>query len=144
MDRQSIWSVGNLCWNCSWLCARNSRKWKEKSESCTSRLLCECNDIGRMGRTEEVKFDWFLVCVRHMHPSLCTRYTYLVYENVRLNFRFPLRMENQTEIPVYNYIYDVNNLTWGKYMRLVRKGLHQPLDKAFWYWFCNLFILTIA
>lgn len=36
-------------------------------------------------------------------------------------------------IPVYNYIYDKNNLTWGKYMHSVRKGLHQPLDKSFWY-----------
>lgn len=42
-------------------------------------------------------------------------------------------MENHAEIPVYNYIYDKNNLTWGKYMHFVRKGLHQPLDKAIWY-----------
>lgn len=43
-------------------------------------------------------------------------------------------MEHQSELPVYNYIYDANNLTWGKYMHLVRRGLHQPLDKAFWYY----------
>lgn len=42
-------------------------------------------------------------------------------------------MEIHSEIPVYNYIYDKNNLTWGKYMHFVRKGLHQPLDKAVWY-----------
>lgn len=37
-----------------------------------------------------------------------------------------------TEIPVYNYIYDDNNLTWGRYMKLASCGLHEPLDKAFW------------
>lgn len=48
------------------------------------------------------------------------------------NYSFSLRMKDQTELPVYNYIYEKNNLTWGKYMDLVRKGLHQPLDKALW------------
>lgn len=43
-----------------------------------------------------------------------------------------MRMENHTELPVYNYIYDKNNLTWGKYMNSVRKGLHEPLNKAVW------------
>lgn len=42
-------------------------------------------------------------------------------------------MLKQTELPVYNYIYENNNLTWGKYMSLVRCGLHEPLDKALWY-----------
>lgn len=42
-------------------------------------------------------------------------------------------MEQQSELPVYNYIYEKNNLTWEKYMHLVSKGLHEPLDKALWY-----------
>lgn len=42
-------------------------------------------------------------------------------------------MQNYNEVPVYNYIYDVNNLTWGKYMHLVHKGLHEPLEKSLWY-----------
>ncbi|KAM7358480.1 fatty acyl-CoA reductase wat isoform 1-T3 [Cochliomyia hominivorax] len=36
------------------------------------------------------------------------------------------------EIPVYNYIFDKNNLTWGQYMRYARKGFHEPFDKALW------------
>lgn len=56
LDRQSLRSVGHLYWNCSWLCARNLRKFSEKSQSCAGWLLCECDDIGRMGCTEEVKF----------------------------------------------------------------------------------------
>lgn len=47
-------------------------------------------------------------------------------------YSFKSRMENHTEIPVYNYIYDKNNLTWGSYMNFVRKGLHEPLNKAVW------------
>lgn len=45
---------------------------------------------------------------------------------------FHSRMENHTEIPVYNYIYDQNNLTWGKYMKLVQNGLHSPLHRNIW------------
>ncbi|KAH8378763.1 hypothetical protein KR009_001229, partial [Drosophila setifemur] len=49
--------------------------------------------------------------------------------------RFKLR-ENQSdgkpELPVYNYVSDVNNITWGEYMRLSRKGFHEPFDKALW------------
>lgn len=47
--------------------------------------------------------------------------------------RYELRMRTHTELPVYNYIYDDNNLTWGRYMHLVRCGLHEPLDKTLWY-----------
>lgn len=47
--------------------------------------------------------------------------------------RYEIRMNDHTEIPVYNYIYDTNNLTWGKYMQLSRKGFHEPLDKTLWY-----------
>lgn len=36
------------------------------------------------------------------------------------------------ELPVYNYIFDQNNLTWGQYMYLARKGFHEPFDKALW------------
>ncbi|KAG4074597.1 hypothetical protein HA402_004468 [Bradysia odoriphaga] len=46
--------------------------------------------------------------------------------------RYHSRIYDQTEIPVYNYIYDKNNLTWGKYMKLVQYGLHGPLSHALW------------
>ncbi|GAB0091731.1 Fatty acyl-CoA reductase [Sergentomyia squamirostris] len=48
--------------------------------------------------------------------------------------RFKSRMEQQIELPVYNYIYEENNLTWERYMHLASKGLHQPLDNALWYY----------
>lgn len=48
------------------------------------------------------------------------------------SFSFHSRMENHTEIPVYNYIYDQNNLTWGKYMKLVQNGLQSPLHRNIW------------
>ncbi|XP_037933870.1 fatty acyl-CoA reductase wat [Teleopsis dalmanni] len=40
--------------------------------------------------------------------------------------------ETKNELPVYNYIFDRNNLTWGQYMHLARKGYHEPFDKASW------------
>ncbi|CAD7083468.1 unnamed protein product [Hermetia illucens] len=46
-----------------------------------------------------------------------------------------IRRTNQkegTDIPVYNYIFDTNNLTWGSYMHLSRQGFHEPFDKALW------------
>lgn len=49
-----------------------------------------------------------------------------------LIFRYPKRMQSQSPLPVYNYIYSTNNLTWGKYMKLAQNGMHQPLDKALW------------
>lgn len=36
------------------------------------------------------------------------------------------------QVPLYNYLYSDNNLTWGKYMKNVRRGLHQPLEKSLW------------
>lgn len=36
------------------------------------------------------------------------------------------------QVPLYNYLYPDNNLTWGKYMKNVRQGLHQPLEKSLW------------
>uniref|UniRef100_A0A1B0DHD5 Fatty acyl-CoA reductase n=1 Tax=Phlebotomus papatasi TaxID=29031 RepID=A0A1B0DHD5_PHLPP len=45
--------------------------------------------------------------------------------------RYQSRMEQQSELPVYNYIYEKNNLTWEKYMHLVSKGLHEPFVKAY-------------
>lgn len=47
--------------------------------------------------------------------------------------RFEKRLIDHAEMPVYNYMFDKNNLTWGRYMHLVKKGLHDPLDKAVWY-----------
>ncbi|KAH8351559.1 hypothetical protein KR059_007717, partial [Drosophila kikkawai] len=49
--------------------------------------------------------------------------------------RFMLRESKaigKSELPVYNYVSDVNNITWGEYMHLSRKGFHEPFDKALW------------
>ncbi|KAH8247974.1 hypothetical protein KR032_003982, partial [Drosophila birchii] len=49
--------------------------------------------------------------------------------------RFILRESKtieKSELPVYNYVSDVNNITWGEYMHLSRKGFHEPFDKALW------------
>ncbi|XP_067647438.1 fatty acyl-CoA reductase wat [Eurosta solidaginis] len=49
--------------------------------------------------------------------------------------RFLLRKsdtKSKEELPVYNYIFDRNNLTWGQYMRMSREGFHEPFDKALW------------
>ncbi|XP_055687402.1 fatty acyl-CoA reductase wat isoform X2 [Lutzomyia longipalpis] len=48
--------------------------------------------------------------------------------------RYRNRMVQQIELPVYNFIYEKNNLSWEKYMHLASKGLHEPLDKALWYY----------
>ncbi|XP_059612936.1 fatty acyl-CoA reductase wat [Phlebotomus argentipes] len=48
--------------------------------------------------------------------------------------RYQKRIEQQIELPVYNYIYEENNLTWERYMHLAFEGLHEPLDKALWYY----------
>jgi alcohol-forming fatty acyl-CoA reductase len=37
-------------------------------------------------------------------------------------------------VPVYNYIYRENNLTWGQYMAMIPRGFHEPLDKCVWYY----------
>lgn len=50
--------------------------------------------------------------------------------------RFLLRKsdtQSKEELPVYNYIFDRNNLTWGQYMRMSREGFHEPFDKALWW-----------
>lgn len=46
--------------------------------------------------------------------------------------RYETRLTDHQEMPVYNYIFEKNNLKWGQYIHLVRNGLHQPLDKAIW------------
>lgn len=71
------------------------------------------------------------------HSSIPTSLQYIEWKQDFIPFAcfihsFKSRMENHTEIPVYNYIYDKNNLTWGSYMNFVRKGLHEPLNKAVW------------
>ncbi|XP_061396164.1 fatty acyl-CoA reductase wat [Musca vetustissima] len=40
--------------------------------------------------------------------------------------------DQRRELPVYNYIFERNNLTWGQYMHLSRKGFHEPFDKVLW------------
>ncbi|ALC43137.1 CG34342 [Drosophila busckii] len=42
------------------------------------------------------------------------------------------QLDGKSELPVYNYVSDVNNITWGQYMRLARQGFHEPFDKALW------------
>lgn len=56
----------------------------------------------------------------------------VVHIQFLLIHRYHSRIYDQTEIPVYNYIYDKNNLTWGKYMKLVQYGLHGPYGHALW------------
>ncbi|KAH8418249.1 hypothetical protein KR222_006790, partial [Zaprionus bogoriensis] len=49
--------------------------------------------------------------------------------------RYELRdsqLDGRSELPVYNYVSDVNNITWGQYMHLSRQGFHEPFDKALW------------
>ncbi|XP_032310634.1 fatty acyl-CoA reductase wat isoform X1 [Drosophila ananassae] len=49
--------------------------------------------------------------------------------------RFKLRecqINGKSELPVYNYVSEENNITWGEYMSLSRKGFHEPFDKALW------------
>lgn len=36
------------------------------------------------------------------------------------------------DVPIYNYLYPNNNLTWGNYMEYVKFGLHKPLERALW------------
>ncbi|XP_034105957.1 fatty acyl-CoA reductase wat [Drosophila albomicans] len=42
------------------------------------------------------------------------------------------QLDGKSELPVYNYVSDVNNITWGQYMHLSRQGFHEPFDKALW------------
>uniref|UniRef100_A0A336LUX5 Fatty acyl-CoA reductase n=1 Tax=Culicoides sonorensis TaxID=179676 RepID=A0A336LUX5_CULSO len=52
-----------------------------------------------------------------------------------VNRRFKEALDNGPfQVPIYNYLYSDNNLTWGKYMKNVRRGLHQPLEKSLWYY----------
>uniref|UniRef100_T1GYC4 Fatty acyl-CoA reductase C-terminal domain-containing protein n=1 Tax=Megaselia scalaris TaxID=36166 RepID=T1GYC4_MEGSC len=46
--------------------------------------------------------------------------------------RHEQRLHENIEIPVYNYIFDKNNLTWGQYMSLSRQNYTEPFEKAFW------------
>lgn len=49
---------------------------------------------------------------------------YVNYEN---------RIKQDTDVPVYNYAYNENNLTWGKFMKLTKLGLHEPFEKFIWW-----------
>lgn len=42
------------------------------------------------------------------------------------------QLDGRSELPVYNYVSDENNITWGQYMHLARQGYHEPFDKALW------------
>lgn len=46
--------------------------------------------------------------------------------------RHEQRMHENIEIPVYNYIFEKNNLTWGDYMHLSRENYIEPFEKPFW------------
>lgn len=53
-----------------------------------------------------------------------------------ISYRYELResqLDGRSELPVYNYVSDVNNLTWGQYMSLARQGYHEPFDKSLWW-----------
>lgn len=54
--------------------------------------------------------------------------------DTQCRFQEALANERVREVPIYNYLYPENNLTWAKYMGSVRRGLHQPLEKAVWYY----------
>ncbi|TDG47124.1 hypothetical protein AWZ03_006389 [Drosophila navojoa] len=43
------------------------------------------------------------------------------------------QLDGKSELPVYNYVSDVNNITWGQYMHLSRRGFHEPFDKSLCY-----------
>lgn len=52
----------------------------------------------------------------------------------RLCSSFNERTEKGLEVPIYNYISEANNLTWGKFMQLVPLGFHEPLQKSVWFY----------
>lgn len=49
-----------------------------------------------------------------------------------INRKFEIRIQKNIRMPVYNYIYAENNLTWGKYMDLVPLGFHEPFNEVLW------------
>lgn len=46
---------------------------------------------------------------------------------------FQGRILSFSKLPIYNYIFQENNLTWGQYMSLVPLGFRQPLKKFIWW-----------
>lgn len=83
----------------------------------------------RMGYSSKVSIE-----LSHFAQSRFSRLRFFISISRYFDFhhRFQSRVENSMEIPVYNYIHDDNNLTWGKYMETVKNGLEQPFDKAIW------------
>lgn len=62
--------------------------------------------------------------------SFCQK-SYLFFCDCRFKLR-ESKVDGKSELPVYNYVSDANNITWGQYMHLSRKGFHEPFDKALW------------
>jgi len=63
--------------------------------------------------------------------SFCQK-SYLFFCDCRFKLR-ESKVDGKSELPVYNYVSDANNITWGQYMHLSRKGFHEPFDKALWW-----------
>ncbi|XP_055373581.1 fatty acyl-CoA reductase wat, partial [Condylostylus longicornis] len=55
-----------------------------------------------------------------------------------ISTRYQMRKCESSEIPVYNYVFKSNNITWNQYISLARKGFHEPFGKQMW---CFSFIL---
>lgn len=49
-----------------------------------------------------------------------------------VNQRYEERQQKHTPIPIYNYMYEQNNITWGQYMLLSKKGYKAPMDGTNW------------
>lgn len=47
---------------------------------------------------------------------------------------FKERLKKYSTIPIYNHMFEENNLTWGRYMDLVPLGFKEPLEKSIWYY----------
>lgn len=43
-----------------------------------------------------------------------------------------LKSNGRLNIPIYNYCFKENNITWKQYMSLIPLGFHQPLEKCSW------------
>lgn len=49
-----------------------------------------------------------------------------------VHHRYQEALNESYEVPIYNHLYAENNLTWSKYMKNARLGLHKPLEKTLW------------
>lgn len=74
-------------------------------------------------------------CAANMVPvDYCINAMVCAAWDTHCRWREATSVERPHEVPIYNYLYAENNLTWSKYMAGARRGLHQPLEKAVWYY----------